>query len=370
MPAAYPLTGLRSVGLLLTYDCNLRCTYCYVRNHARGVMPLSVAQTAISDLLYQEGELAEILLMGGEPFCAFDRLREIVEWTQSMRWARPFRFFAATNGTLLTPAQKAWIVERKDIFLLGLSFDGLEAAQDANRSASSGRIDMAFFHETWPLQTVKMTVSPHTVGQMAQGVIYLTEKGFPVIANASYEPAPWPEAAILEYGRQLSLLVEYYYRHPRAPRISQMSQPLQQIASGKHGQQPQHCSAGTSFAVIDGDGARYACHILSPLVLSPEQLADPEIYVHAASRFADERCDGCLYTHICPTCLGCNYVYQGALWRRDAAHCRIFQYEMLACMKLQTRLLLDKATLSVDESRTAFAIREIMRRLPDNPRIP
>lgn len=54
---------------------------------------------------------------------------------------------------------KNWFNLNKSRIILGLSYDGTDFMQDINRSGSSKFIDKKFFLETYPKQSVKMTIS-------------------------------------------------------------------------------------------------------------------------------------------------------------------------------------------------------------------
>ncbi len=71
----------KSAGLLLTYQCNCRCAFCYYNCGPQlgGRMPVEMAISAWKGLKDLVGDKAKIHLTGGEPFLHFDRLCEILE---------------------------------------------------------------------------------------------------------------------------------------------------------------------------------------------------------------------------------------------------------------------------------------------------
>lgn len=155
-------------------------------------------------------------------------------------------------------------------------------------------------------------------------------------------------------------LTAYYAAHPKAPRLYQFTHPLLAYAQNLRSTEPQsrQCGAGDGFGVFDVDGARYPCHMLSPLVLTPRQVADCPFDMLASETmdFEDPRCAGCAYRSDCSTCAGCNYRFRGSFTARDVTHCQLTQLEVMATMKLQTRLLLQKQSLTAEDLAMVRAI--------------
>ena len=70
----------RSAGLMLTYQCNAACEFCYYHCSPRkgGLMPLQTCLAAWRSLRTLAGAEARIHLTGGEPFLYWDHLVEIL----------------------------------------------------------------------------------------------------------------------------------------------------------------------------------------------------------------------------------------------------------------------------------------------------
>lgn len=352
---------IHTIGLLVTYQCNLRCRYCYIPEKSKKKMSLKTAQHILEPFLRQSGEPLEIVLMGAEPLTAWPMIRQLVEWVENMEKKRPVHFFGSTNGTLMTELMKEWFIVHRDIICLGLSYDGLPSTQDHNRSGSSANINYLLFHELWPEQTFQMTINEESVGDMAQGVIFLLEQGIRVNANVAYETTEWSNRALKIYARQLSILSEYYETHPNAYRIHQFDHPLLKYARDlrKPPKQLHQCGCGEGFAVFDLDGRVYPCHILSPLVLDNEKLKTlPPIT--EKTDFEDSRCRGCAFVSDCPTCAGCNYLYREEYRRRDITHCKLMQLEVLADIHLISRKMMKKSSLSKDDMMIIQGIQELV----------
>lgn len=139
-PAVYAPTR---TALLLTNRCNLRCAYCYSSTGSapRADLPLEAAIAAV-DLIVknasQTGEKALLVLHGGgEPSCAWQQLKTVVEHFESR--ARVERIDThtaiATNG-VIPLGRLTWLAEHVQEFCISL--DGPPKIQDQQRPKASG----------------------------------------------------------------------------------------------------------------------------------------------------------------------------------------------------------------------------------------
>lgn len=350
-----------SVGLLTTYRCNLNCKYCYIRKKRNREMTLEMAQSILEPFLLRKDGLLNIAFMGGETLLSMNMIRPLVEWVEKRTWNRRYRFFGSTNGTLLDEDMKTWLRKHSGLLTLGLSYDGLPTAQANNRCSKT--IDIDFFIKTWPKQPIQMTINKETVAQMADGVIYLLNKGALVHPNVAFEECEWPEETIVEYGRQLNRLIYYYNRHEEKPLISQFIHDLNEYAGniGSDTRQFEICGAGNGFQVFDIDGKSYPCHILSPLVLEGDKLQDIRNgMISKTTNFSDENCLACPYKTTCPTCMACNYLYRGDIRKRDKTHCLIMKTEVKAFIKKEVLRLLAKDKLSSEDATEVDSIKKLI----------
>lgn len=344
------ITRTLAVGLIMTYRCNLKCKYCYVHTKRNIDMSLQTAKSILTPFLMTKGDLLDIKFYGGETLMAFSVIQPLVEWVESNKWERRYRFFGSTNGTLLDTEMKDWIGKRSEIFVLGLSYDGLPSTQTLNRGAEVPDID--FFIKTWPNQPIQMTINEESVQNMAKGVKYLLSKGATVHPNVAYEEREWSSEALIEYARQLKSLIEYYSQNPSAPPITQFVHNLNEYAQRLKSPLPptRMCGAGDGFMIFDVDGTPYPCHILSPLVLNGDKLQrikDKEL--DKMTDFSDKRCYDCPFSTTCPTCLACNFLYRDSFHNRDRTHCEIMKIEVQAFMKKEILRLKSKEVLSSND---------------------
>lgn len=126
--------------LLLTNQCQLRCTYCYASSgdSQRKMLTSELGYAAI-DAVYQTVEEQgypqyEVSFHGGgEPTLAWRVLKDCVAWARNK--PIPVKISLTSNG-IWSPKQCTWIIQNVDG--LSLSMDGQSTTQDQHRPFSSG----------------------------------------------------------------------------------------------------------------------------------------------------------------------------------------------------------------------------------------
>lgn len=354
----------KTVMLTITEKCNLNCIYCFEENKSFKTMDLATAMTIIETSFSEANADEEILFdfMGGEPFSEFHLIREICERTWARDWENPYAFYVSTNGTLLDSESKDWLTSNKDRFVCGLSLDGTPDMHNANRSMSYSQIDVRFFKETWPKQSVKMTVSPLTLSSLASGVIYLHELGFAVTCNLAYGPDWSAEELINEYEEQLAVLVDWYKQHPSIRPCSLLAMDLHEVAYPGN-ELHKWCGMGDQMIAYDIAGIKYPCHYFQGM--SSSTLPAEKLWEYDYSRIhleLEENCKNCILRNVCPTCYGNNFVTRGKFGVKEPARCAFKKASALATVAVEYDRLLKKGVniedpehLAEDDSETIRA---------------
>jgi uncharacterized protein len=180
------------VTLFLTNRCNLRCTYCYA---AAGTipaqdMPLSLAKAGIDFVVAnaQRQKRAGIHLAvhgGGEPTLNWKVLTEALDYARKQVDGAGLGMQAsmASNG-VWSPQQRAWLLQ--NLNALSLSWDGLEAVQNAQRpTVSGGGSHAAVWRTIDALEDanfqygIRMTVTASSVERLAESIAYLLARAQP-----------------------------------------------------------------------------------------------------------------------------------------------------------------------------------------------
>ncbi len=136
--------------LLLTNQCQLRCTYCYA---AAGELPreqlsIELGQAAI-DHVYQNAldlGLSQFEISfhgGGEPTYAWSVLKECAAYARQ----KPIRaVLSLTSNGIWSPQQREWILN--NLNSVSLSLDGGQETQDSQRPLVSGKGSSEFVMQT------------------------------------------------------------------------------------------------------------------------------------------------------------------------------------------------------------------------------
>ena len=325
--------------LIITENCNLRCSYCFEINKVSLQMPISLAKEILERELSgpTDFDKYEIDLAGGEPFLYFNYLKEIVDYCieNNNRWGKNIHFFIGSNLTLLTPEIKKWLEEKKDFIFIGTSLDGTKEAHDRCRSNSYDSVisNISFYKKTYPYQRVKMTISADTVGCIYEGIKNIENMGLKFSANVVFEPI-WgdkysKQKYLIKFAEQLDLLVNHYIENPNIEIPIFLSLPIKLILN-KNNSEHKWCGSGVSMCCYDPDGRRLPCHRFSRFstnkIYEGEKSIGQSIYT---------KCDNCIFIDACPTCAGYNWQINGHPESRTSYHCEFIKLQFLATAKLK-----------------------------------
>ena len=326
----------RNVTLMITRECNLRCSYCYepYKTSDKSMrMEFATAQALLRKefafvLNSEEFDEIEIDFMGGEPLVNFPLIKKIVEWLEAEPPLVPYICFATTNGTLVHK-HAAWLRKHRRTFQLGGSYDGTTKMQRTNRGTGHGfenNIDLLY--SLYPRQGFHMVISKETLPDLAEGVLAIQRKGY-VLDVTLAQGVDWSKEDSLVFRRELEKLVKVYLcddNHLKP--IDIFVRSLATIADNPVTvRQRKYCGAGTHMVTYDYDGKAYGCHLFTPLVLGDRAKEIDELDFRCGAEDADRFCKFCRLKGVCPTCAGFNYRYRNDIGLRDHHWCHMV-YEM------------------------------------------
>ena len=272
---------------------------------------------------------------GGEPFLKFDVIKEVCEYVWARQWPKEYMFNASTNGTLITGEIKAWLRENSHRFICGISFDGNKYMQDINRCGSSEKIDLSFFSETWPDQTVKMTISPVSLPQLANGIIFLHEKNFKISCNLAYGE-DWSDKKLkVTLKKELEKLVEYYCEHPEIEPCSMLNHDM--VMAGRidfNRNIHQYCGSGIYMAAYNWEGQKYPCQMFMPVALGDIEWRDIDFKKEFSPEYVNEECRECPARDACASCAGFNFMATGDIHHKNIDTCDLDKLTFAACAGL------------------------------------
>lgn len=301
-------------------------------------MPTNVAKEIIEKELMADDEYEEVVieLFGGEPFLAFETIKDLFSFIWQPRFTKKRLCFLSTNGTLLTDEIKQWLFERRKYIVCGLSLDGTREMHNLNRCNSFDSIDLNFFFKTWPEQSVKMTISTQTINNLAEGIIFLHQNGFNISANLAHG-IDWSDNCNPRHlERELEKLIQYYLFNPSIQPCSMMSMMISRLGIKDSNEKTRWCGSGVHMRTYDIDGKMYPCQMFLPFSTPQHHNRTyKDIDFADDSLFEDPKCINCPIVPICPNCYGMNFNNNGSPGIRDSHVCKLSKLIALAVSKLE-----------------------------------
>ncbi len=329
----------RSLTLIVTERCDLSCVYCYEHNKSAAQMTFEAAKEII-DKEFRNLDTYDytVEFFGGEPFLNFELIKQVVEYVVA-NYKEGYHFFATTNGTQVHGAIQDWLIEKKNIFTVGLSLDGNKTAHNINRCNSFEKIDLDFFVKNYPHQSVKMTISDLSLPYLAESIKFLTEYGFLISCNLAYMIDWFSPKNFSTLKEQLDLLIEYYLQNPDADRCTLMSLPIEILSHPQEDESTirKYCGCGVEMRCYDKDKKCYPCQLFSRLSAGEKSICSEDFVIseNLYVKNFPEKCKSCYYLRICQFCLGSNYLSTGNLYLPDESRCKLYQLTFKANAKLR-----------------------------------
>lgn len=295
--------------LIPTESCNLNCTYCMVDKSKGTNTELSVAFTAIDEMMNLKKVFDGYIIsfMGGEPFLNFSFIRQIVSYVDKYYSDKSVFYEIVTNGTLLTTEIKTWINRNINKLKIVLSLDGDKDTQDIQRSKSFDRIDLDFF-KGLPSPIVNMVITPTSLKDLIHNISFLDSNGFSVRAFVE-ESMRWKEKHMNIFAQTLKSLVDFYISNPDIKICSLLRNSLhlledEDIVLG--------CSSHKYSYVISAEGVKYECHRCLPYENKGE-IRIPDVYIKRLSEFVvlKDECKQCYISKLCNSCPATNAARRG-----------------------------------------------------------
>ena len=340
----------RVIALMLTWQCNLNCVYCFEKHKATNkIMSLETAKDIIRKEFAAieaspEGGAIKVEFFGGEPLLRFDLIKELSEWIWSQDFPIGYELSVTTNGSLLNDEMRAWFTEHKKQLRLIMSVDGTDEMQCMNRGCPTDKLPIDFVRETWPDSYLKSTMSRDSLNTYGDGVIYLLEKGYNVASSIAVG-VKWQEGDDVIYKRELEKVCNYYLAHPEKEIMAFYNRTFLEALEPYFNQIPvKNCGAGTTMAAYDVDGRAYPCHLFLPVVHGKDLYDElNKIDFSDRERMFDESCRQCGLKSICRTCYGFNYNERGDVSRRDKTVCRMQLAEIQVISAFQINYLMARS---------------------------
>ncbi len=262
---------IRNLMLYINQECNLRCTYCFLKKVPR-YMTQEVALRTVDYVMQRNisGGVHQLSInfFGGEPFLSVDLMQTVIEYARRKRFnvEKTFNFSATTNGTLAN-ARVEKAIRDGSVSLL-VSLDG-GAHASRHRPMVSGRESYSLVAKNlpklaaWsPSCTVRLTYTPDDL-QLLKRLQEVLALGHFGIAVCPVVEADWSgqEQAVEEAHQELGdWFLQEFAQGRRAP-LEVTWQLLSAYTQRMHCQsRPKPCPVGDSLLSVDYAGNVMPCH--------------------------------------------------------------------------------------------------------------
>lgn len=302
-------------------------------------MDLSTAKTAIDrTMATTDGYAVKVLLMGGEPFIAFDLIQEITAYIRQRYSNRNVMVKTVTNGTLVHDEVQQWLEDNKDLFMASLSLDGDRETHNRNRCGSYDNIDFDFFTRTYgKYAEASMVACPENLATLAHSVKHVEGLGFTAKCVLA-DDCKWnTKRDVPLLAEQLETLIEYYLANPKQQPTSLLRKAINLVG---HSVPDERCQPGKNSRCITVDGTCYACHRCS-------QYYNNKTWEIVASELSLDKERGilpkCYTCKAWPVCCACPALTASLHDKPELATviCQLFKTMLLANAAFVARLFLE-----------------------------
>ncbi|KNY28939.1 radical SAM/SPASM domain-containing protein [Pseudobacteroides cellulosolvens] len=359
--------GLICIWLNISYDCNLRCKYCFGDGGSYGfekeLMSLDVAKKCIDywfEHLNKNAKTVYVTFFGGEPLLNQSVLKFSIDYINKYFEGKDVEviYSITTNGTIVND-------EIIDIFIKNninplISIDGIKEVQNCNRPFASGagsfdavRKNVLKLKEHFNFLRARMTVTKENVKYFKQSVEEIWEMGieyvmYDVVASKA-ELLRVTEEDMESLNKQISELTEITYNNIISNKNRVLWSLLKPAVKINDRSMNGSCSLyGLTTIIFDPKGNMYKCHRLagdnSFKVGDLDSGVDWQLFSKKLSKPEIEKCKSCWARAVCQDgCSHINYVYSDDnnlnapydLW------CKHNKFIIEKSLRLYTRLLLN-----------------------------
>ncbi len=331
--------------LILTDQCNLRCSYCFEKDKNPHNMSNETAVAAIDFLMRESGPIKKlvILLFGGEPLLRFDLIKKVWHYAteRAESLGKVISWDMTTNGTLMTVEKAKWLSEHNVKYLL--SMDGGQEDHDRYRKYASGRgsfdeiakrLNLMKRYQPW--MGAKLSVTPESARNLPKSMRELHKLGINQFILGYAHGLPWTLNDLRAYEEAMYQVCELYLEM----KYNREYFRLTLFEEGELGDTPSRCSfgcgAGRGRFCVDSYGDIYGCSKLATITGMRNGVLPFGNVLQGFSRIQNraqflisevgprEKCAQCEFKKECGGgCPAVNFKATGSIYDPDDLGCKI-----------------------------------------------
>lgn len=221
-------TTTANIVIVLTEDCQLRCSYCYIvgKNNFNRNSYATITKgidILLNNEYMQEADNAVFSFIGGEPLIEIDLLSDVTEYILSKvkktchKWNGKIKFQITTNGLLYDSKKvQEYILLHHDILDINISIDGTKDKHNINRIFKNGEgsydkvySNVKLWVEQYKRTSTKMVISHEDLPFVAESAIHLLQTGLTFIDMNLVVEDTWHTGDDVVFEGQLMKLADY-----------------------------------------------------------------------------------------------------------------------------------------------------------------
>jgi hypothetical protein len=234
--------GVTRLVVIPTWQCELRCGYCYIPKQDGRVMQQKTLEQAIDLLLSSERRALTLQFFGGEALLEWPLIQHGIRWgsAQAAKRGRSLDFVLSSNGWSLNAERLQWLKDWP--VKLELSLDGDAETQRRSRPARQVGVD-SYAHSIAPqvqaildsglLYDVIMVVHPQFVERLSHNYLHIADLGFKRVQINIALGKAWTVAQSKHLASQLFLLAAELRKRPDQILVNAEHAPMPMRLNGE-----------------------------------------------------------------------------------------------------------------------------------------
>lgn len=365
--------NFHSAMMIVTEDCNLRCTYCYEKNknYTPIYMTTEVAKNAIdfliNEIIKNNGDKIDITFFGGEPTLNMKVINFIFDYTveQAANFNIKPSFQLITNCTIFNSDVynfiKKWFSTLQEVNIQ-LSIDGHPLVQDKCRINKEGKGSSQLVEKTVKeylkcfeeLNIPKKYLIAHGViaannaKMLYESYKYLKSLGIVTVWFMPLHEDSWDEETIYHFEKNLRKIAdEIFIECQKNNNLDAYHFSYSTLANCRSNKPEAPCSAGKTLCAISPEGEIYPCHRFY-FYNKNQKLGDIynginndiiSLYKEYSieNMFGDQPCAKC-NNNSCKICIAANYEYNDNMFIGFENYCKVSRKEDEIRQELKNKL--------------------------------
>lgn len=205
----------KKLALVMTRDCNLCCSYCYVRK-SKTKIKFEQGKKVLSSFLKFPGSQKEVIFTGGEPLLTFPTVKKLILFSQQYKNKnnKKIKFFFLTNGIGLNKKHLDFF--QKHNVEVQLSLDGEKNTQDLHRKTPNGG-SFNILKSKLPILkeynniSINAVFTPETIKHLYKNIKFFYKYFHKVRLSYAYD-ANWSKRDLIEFSKVLDKILEWYLK--------------------------------------------------------------------------------------------------------------------------------------------------------------